>query len=151
MAISHLVDTTSSIVGALPYAIAHTSLPAMHLQIPETEAAHCYFLANFMLLPSTVTKIGHLNYIIPLLKTATGMSPLRYAFAAVSFAAFGAQPSSRALLSKAKLNYVQALKHINVALADPQKTKGDSIMATTLLLTVYEVGHPIDFSSSLRA
>ena len=120
----------------------------MHLQVSETEAAGCFFLANFILLPNTVTNVGHLNYIIPLLKTTDESSPLRYAFAAVSFAAFSAQPSSRALLSKAKLNYVQALKHINVALADPKQTKGDSIMATTLLLTVYEVGHSLAFRST---
>jgi hypothetical protein len=83
--------------------------------------------------------MGHLNFVIPLLKTASEFSPIRSAFSAVSLAAFGAQPNSRSLLSKAKASYIQALKHINVALADPKQTKGDSIMATTLLLTVYEV------------
>ncbi|KAE9375062.1 hypothetical protein N431DRAFT_534079 [Stipitochalara longipes BDJ] len=139
IAISHLVDPSTDVApGVLASAIGYTSLSSMHLQVSEDEAAHCFFLANFILLPNTVTKMGHLNFVIPLLKTASESSPLRSAFSAVSFAAFGAQPNSRALLPKAKLNYVQALKHINVALADPKQTKGDSIMATTLLLTVYE-------------
>jgi hypothetical protein len=111
----------------------------MHLRVSEHEAAHCFFLANFILLPSKVTKMGHLNFVIPLLNTASERSPLRSAFSAVSLASLGAQPNSGGLLSKAKLSYVQALKQINAALADPKLAKGDSIMATTLLLTVYEV------------
>jgi hypothetical protein len=118
------------------------SLSSMHLRVPEHEAAQCFFLANFILLPSTATKMGHLNFIIPLLNTASERSPLRAAFSAVSLASLGAQPNSGGLLSKAKLSYVQALKEINVALTDPKLAKEDSIMATTLLLSVYEASCP---------
>jgi hypothetical protein len=121
---------------------AQWSLSSMHLRVPEHEAAQCFFLANFILLPSTATKMGHLNFIIPLLNTASERSPLPSAFSAVSLASLGAQPNSSGLLSKAKISYVQALKQINVALADPKLAKEDSIMATTLLLSVYEVSFP---------
>lgn len=116
-----------------------SSLTSMHLRIPEIEAAKCFFLANFILLRSTLTGMGHLNFVVPLLQTASDLSPLRSAFSAVSLASLAAQPDSKYLLAKAKLSYVQALKQINLALAEPKLAKGDSVMATTLLLTVYEV------------
>jgi hypothetical protein len=119
--------------------LGHNSLSSMYLQVSEYEAAQCFFPANFILIPNTVTRMGHLNFIVPLLKTASEISPLRSAFSAVSLASFGAQPNSKDLLPQAKLNYVQALEQINVALANPKQAKGDSIAATTLLLTIYEV------------
>lgn len=143
MAISHFVPgSMNSVPRAMEALFGQRSLSSMHLRIPEHEAAQCFFLANFILLPSTATKMGHLNFIIPLLNTASERSPLRSAFSAVSLASLGAQPNSLGLLSKAKLSYVQALKQINIALADPKLAKEDSIMATTLLLTVYEVSFP---------
>jgi hypothetical protein len=144
MAISRSVDNSmnsraghdSRVMMAL---LGPNSLSSMYLEVSEHEAARCFFLANFILLPSTVTKMGHLNFIVPLLKMASELSPLRSAFSAVGLASLGAQPNSKDLLSKAKLSYVQALRQISVALADPKQTKGESIMATTFLLTVYEV------------
>jgi Fungal specific transcription factor domain len=125
--------------GALTSHFGQNTLASMHLKLLDHEVAQCFFLANFIMLPSTAIRMGHLNFIIPLLKTAGPRSPLQSAFSAVSFAALGTQPNSRALVSKAKLGYVQALKHINVALADPKQAKGDPILASTLLMTVYEV------------
>jgi hypothetical protein len=117
MAISHLVpDSRNSVPRAMKALFGQRSLSSMHLRVPEHEAAQCFFLAKFILLQSTATKMGHLNFIIPLLNTASEHSPLRAAFSAVSLASLGAQPNSGGLLSEAKLSYAQALKQINVAL-----------------------------------
>jgi hypothetical protein len=116
-----------------------TYLPSMHLTVPNTEVAQCFFLANFVLLPGGQSTMGHLHWSIPLLETAKQSSPLQLAFLSVSLASLGARQKSKSLLSEAKINYVKALKQMNSALADPKASKGDSILATILLLTVFEV------------
>jgi hypothetical protein len=83
--------------------------------------------------------MGHLHWSLPLLETAKQSSPLQLAFLSVSLASLGARQNSKALLSEAKLNYVKALKQMNSALADPKLSKWDPILATILLLTVFEV------------
>lgn len=135
MGVSRMLDSMNSLKSAS----APNNLASMHLRVLVDEAAQCFFLANFIMLPGTTIKMGHLNFIVPLLQAATTQSPLRSAFTAVSLAALAAQPNFRSLLPKAKLGYIQALKQINIGLADPQQAKGDHIMATTVLLTVYEV------------
>jgi hypothetical protein len=140
MAISCLVDDTSTLVSHRQNKSlsVNSTLSSMHLKVPDDEMAQCFFLANFTL-HRTANKMSHLAFIVPLLKSDSDVSPLNFAFSAVSFAALAGQPNSKALLSKAKFSYVQALKQINVALADPKLAKRDSLMATTLLLAVYEV------------
>lgn len=119
--------------------VGRNHLPSMHLTVPNNEAAQCFFLANFVLLPGGQSTMGHLHWSLPLLETAKQSSPLQLAFLSVSLASLGARQNSKALLSEAKLNYVKALKQMNSALADPKLSKWDPILATILLLTVFEV------------
>jgi hypothetical protein len=144
---SHLFDislsatarTTSGHLASPTAVVGRNHLPSMHLTVPNNEVAQCFFLANFVLLPGGQSTMGHLHWSLPLLETAKQSSALQLAFLSVSLASLGARQNSKALLSEAKLNYVKALKQMNSALADPKSSKWDPILATILLLTVFEV------------
>lgn len=81
----------------------------------------------------------HLDFLIPLLKTAAPNSPLAITFSAVALAAFGARPNSPNILPRAELIYGQALRSINRAIADPQEAVEDTTLASVVLLSIFDV------------
>lgn len=121
-------------------------LKSLHMSICDQELAQNYFLANYILLDSSVSQRGHLDFVLPLLTTAKELSPLRTAFSAVSMAALGTKTKSNQLLAKANLSYGLALKHVNATLADAKLAKGDAIMATIHILTTFEVIVSLDIA-----
>ena len=125
--------------GSFSPRVDRQSLQSLHLSTPVEEQARCSFVTNFVLSPGPETKRGHIDFIIPLLQTERPDSPLLLAFLAVGLATLGTRPNSRALLPKANQTYRQVLKKLNLALIDRKSTMNDSILATVLLLTIYEV------------
>jgi len=120
-----------------------------HMTTPIHQQASCYFLANFVLIPEEGTMRGYFDYIIPLLKKDKPSPPLLHAFSAVALAAFGTRPNSKALLPKADLWYLEALKEITVALKDPNVASSDSTLAAVMLLASFEVcGHCFEMEIS---
>jgi hypothetical protein len=81
---------------------------------------------------------SHLNWVIPLAQAEGPDSPFQLAFSAVSLAALGARFHTKPLLLTAIHYYVKALKQINSAL-EPKLAVGDSILASILLLALFEV------------
>jgi hypothetical protein len=106
---------------------------------PINQQAACYFLANFVLVPEAGTMRGYLDFVIPLLKQNEPAQPLLLAFSAVALAALGTRPNSKALLPKADLWYLNALKEINSALRDPKVAPSDSTLASVMLMACFEV------------
>lgn len=117
----------------------HHDLTAGHMTTPLAQQATCYFLANFVLVPETGTMRGYLDFVIPLLKQRIPPRCLVLAFSAVTLAALGTRPNSKALLPTADLWYLKALKEINCALQDPKNASSDSTLASVMLMASFEV------------
>ncbi len=81
---------------------------------------------------------GYLDFVIPLLKKREPAKTLSAAFSAVAFAALGTRPNSKALLPKADLWYLKALKEINAALQNPETASDDATIASVMLMSSYE-------------
>jgi hypothetical protein len=106
---------------------------------PINQQAACYFLANFVLVPKLGTMRGYFDFVIPLLKQRDPSQSLLLAFSAVSMAALGTRPNSKALLPKADLWYLNALKEINSALRDPRVASNDATLVSVMLMASFEV------------
>lgn len=105
---------------------------------PLNQQAACFFLANFVLVPKAGTMRGYFDFTLPLLKQRDPSQGLLLAFSAVSLAALGTRPNSKALLPKADLWYLNALKEINSALRDPRLASSDSILVSVMLMATFE-------------
>ncbi|PVH88677.1 hypothetical protein DL98DRAFT_508575 [Cadophora sp. DSE1049] len=116
----------------------HHSFTAGHMTTPLSQQASCYFLANFVLVPEAGTMRGYLDFVIPLLKQRTPPQSLVLAFSAVTLAALGTRPNSKALLPTADLWYLKALKEINLALQNPKTASTDSTLASVMLMASFE-------------
>jgi hypothetical protein len=110
------------------------------LSIPVDQQAVNFFLTNYVLVPGpeSMTSQGHLEFLLPLLKSQPADSPLALTFTSVGLATMAIRPNSRSLLPMASSNYIKALKQINFALRDPRTAMSDTTLATILMLTVYE-------------
>jgi len=110
-----------------------------HMTTPLNQQAACYFLANFVLVPKLGTMRGYFDFLLPLLKQRDPSQGLLLAFSAVSMAALGTRPNSKALLPKADLWYLNALKEINSALRDPGMASSDATLVSVMLMASFEV------------
>ncbi len=110
-----------------------------HMTTPVIQQAACYFLANFVLVPKAGTMRGYLDFVLPLLRQRNPSQGLLLAFSAVSLAALGTRPNSKALLPKADLWYLSALKAINSSLRYPSMASNDSTIASVMLMASFEV------------
>lgn len=110
------------------------------LSTPLDQQAVCFFFANYVLVPGTetLTSRGHLEFLVPLLKSQPANSPLALTFTSVGLATMAVRPNSRALMPLASSTYIKALKQINFALKDPRTAMSDTTLAMILLLTVFE-------------
>lgn len=130
----------SVVTGRTPQGRSSPTAIPSHLSTPLDQQASCFFLSNFVLVPQEGTMTRYLDFLIPLLKTAAPNSPLDLTFSAVALAAFGSRPNSPNLLPRAELIYAQALRAINLALADPEEAVEDTTLASVVLLSIFDVG-----------
>ncbi|KAK0610468.1 hypothetical protein B0T17DRAFT_620944 [Bombardia bombarda] len=113
------------------------------LQIPVETRASCYFVSNFVLVPRQGTARGFMDYLIPLLRAqGTADTHIRHAFNACALALLGnSRPSAdggEEMGDKAVGEYTRALSATNTALRDPKTAKSDAVLATVLLLGMFE-------------
>ena len=117
------------------------------LPTPLDEQAHCFFLANYVLLPRNGSARGYFTFLPALLGLEeTIRSPLPLTFSAVAFAAFASQRNARHLLPAAHNRYTKALTEIKTALQDPSRVAEDGTLAAVILMGTFEVReyiHPI--------
>ena len=116
------------------------SLIEQPLATPVDQQAICFFLTNYVLVPgpSSTTGRGHLDFLLPLLKSQPANSPLAMTFTSVGLATMAVRPNARELMPMASSSYIKALKQINVSLKDPSAVMSDITLATILLLTIFE-------------
>ncbi|KAK0651168.1 hypothetical protein B0T16DRAFT_426125 [Cercophora newfieldiana] len=118
----------------------HSPTPRPNLAIPIVQRASCFFASNFILVSSTSTPHGFMEYLVPLLETTLPDSALSYAFNACAFAALGNRVNAgnvdfAALSLKQHTN---ALMRTHVALGNPATSNTDATLASVLLLSLYE-------------
>ncbi|KAH8670232.1 hypothetical protein BGZ60DRAFT_486323 [Tricladium varicosporioides] len=118
--------------------ILHSRCLSRHLSTPIDQQAACFFLSNFVLLPEQGVLRGYLEFMIPHLTDERPNPAFLSAFSAVALAALGTRPNSKALLPKADITYVKALKKINTTLRDPKMASEDSTLTAVLLLSFFE-------------
>lgn len=88
------------------------------------------------------TKNGHLDYLVPLLRTETNpSSAFQLAYSACALAAMSNREKACGtdLVELAYLQHGRALKAVGHALSDPVLCKRDATLAAVLLLTFFEV------------
>lgn len=139
---------TTTAVPSAAHTHAHTvpretrfpiAAPALPL---DQHAAH-YFAAHFIMLPGEHgTKNGHLNYLVPLLRTETNpSSAFQLAYSACGLAAMSNREKAvhTDLVELAFMQHGRALQAVGAALRDPVLCKRDATLAAVLLLTFFEV------------
>jgi hypothetical protein len=124
--------------AVVPYLHQHNVI-ASHMTTPIQQQAACYFLSSFVLVPESGTMKGYLDFVLPLMRQQNPHTALVYAFSAVTLAALGTRPNSKALASTADLWYLKALKEINAALKDPKIASSESTLASVMLMASFEV------------
>ncbi|KAK3391600.1 hypothetical protein B0T20DRAFT_363461 [Sordaria brevicollis] len=112
------------------------------IQIPTETKASCHFVSNFVLIPRQGTTRGFMDYLIPLMKTETISSAphLQHAFNACALASLGNRVKSVGtdFAAASHGEYAKALRTTQAALQDPVKCTSDSVLATVLLLGMFE-------------
>ncbi|CCC09468.1 unnamed protein product [Sordaria macrospora k-hell] len=112
------------------------------IQISTETQASCHFVSNFVLIPRQGTTRGFMDYLIPLMKTETLSSAphLQFAFNACALASLGNRVKSDGIdfAASAHGEYAKALRATQAALMDPVKYTSDSVLATVLLLGMFE-------------
>ena len=113
------------------------------LSVSIDEQASCHFAANFILVPLTSHRNGHLDFVLPLIAKEPPNSPLRHAFRACAYAAFGGARKTNGidLPGMARKEYAEALNTTHLWLGNPSVAKSDSLVASVLLLILFEVSH----------
>ncbi|KJZ70785.1 hypothetical protein HIM_09835 [Hirsutella minnesotensis 3608] len=109
------------------------------LQLPIEDQASCHLLANFVLVPHGHGGQGFLHYIVPLkLKRPTPLH-FQHAFDACALVSLNNQVGrDDGLRRKALDKYVKALAELSVAIRDPEASKQEATLASTLLCGMFE-------------
>lgn len=139
---------TSPTSTALTASSAYTSplemsFPAAAPSLPIDQHASHYFAAHFIMLPGAHgLKAGHLDYLVPLLRTETNSnSAFQLAYAACGLAAM----SNREKTVSTDLGHIAAMQHARAceavakAIGDPVLRRSDATLAAVLLLIYFEV------------
>ncbi len=112
------------------------------LLVPVDQQASCYFLSDFVLIPSSGRGFGYHQFICGLLQRNKVLPSFESAYKAVSTLALARRPNCRSLQLQAHAFYSKALKEVNRALQDETEAKDDQTLGSVLLLAFYEVCAP---------
>ncbi|KKY33418.1 putative negative acting factor [Diaporthe ampelina] len=112
-------------------------LQAIHT--PLVDRARCYFLSSYVVYCPNKSDTGMLTFIPSLLASAEGSSwYFQDMFSAVSIAAFSMRPNCRTAAAATHLHYGAGVRGLREALEVKESAKSDTVLATTILLGVYE-------------
>lgn len=145
---AHLIVSPPTTTGSSSSS-AHTSprdritSPAAPPPIPLNQHASHYFAAHFIMLPGQCgQRVGHLEYLVPLLQTETDQnSSFQLAYSACGLAAMSnrEKATNGDLVEVAYLQHTRAMRAVSEALQDPTRCKTDATLASVLLLGFFEV------------
>ncbi|PSR76009.1 hypothetical protein BD289DRAFT_447153 [Coniella lustricola] len=120
----------------------HVLFPLAPPAIPLDQHASHYFASHFIMLPGqSGRQVGHLEYLLPLLRAETNPnSPLQLAYSACGLAAMSNREMavSGDLVDVSFLQHTRAIRAVAEALQDPVRCKTDATLASVLLLCFFE-------------
>lgn len=131
--------TTASTSNSSPLEL---SFPVAAPTVPIDQQASCYFASHFIIVPGQNHSIGHLEYLLPLLKAESkASSPLQLAYSACALATMGNRMKSNNtdLLELAYMQHARALGAAHKALNEPRERNSDATLATVMMLSMFEV------------
>ncbi|KAI0104221.1 hypothetical protein GGR51DRAFT_227743 [Nemania sp. FL0031] len=103
------------------------------------EQASCHFIANFVLMPEDGRTVGHLDFVLPLLKEHGPDSHIQHAFNACSLTFLNNRRGvGGGCWDRALSEYSMALAKTNTALRNTETQQSDSTLAAVLLLGMFE-------------
>jgi hypothetical protein len=117
-----------------------TGLDLQSIHMPLVDRARCYFLSSYVVYCPRSSNTGMLTFIPSLLASEEGSK--RYfqdMFSAVSIAAFSMRPNCREAAVASHMHYGAGVKGLREALQAKESATSDTVLATTILLGVYEV------------
>lgn len=132
---------TASDIDGDPSGVMGLDLQSVH--IPLVDRARCYFLSSYVVYCPRKSDTGMLTFIPSLLASEEGSK--RYfqdMFSAVSIAAFSMRPNCREAAVATHMYYGAGVRGLREALQVKESAKSDTVLATTILLGVYEVCVP---------
>ncbi|KAI0414557.1 hypothetical protein F5X98DRAFT_241432 [Xylaria grammica] len=107
--------------------------------LPIEEQARCHFISHFILMPQDGRTVGHMDFIIPLLKQEGPDSHIQHAFNACALTFLNNRRKvGTKVWNKALTEYVIALAKTNAALQDKSSQYSDASLAAVLLLGMFE-------------
>ncbi|CAN8106482.1 unnamed protein product [Discula destructiva] len=134
-----LTTTSPASANSSPFEV---TFPVAPPSLPLDQHASHYFAAHFIMLPGNdSSKIGHLDYLIPMLRTETDPnSAFQLAYAACGLAAMSNREKAVTtdLVQLAYMQHARALQAVFRALSDPVLCKQDDTLAAVLLLSFFE-------------
>ncbi|GAP89864.2 putative negative acting factor [Rosellinia necatrix] len=136
--ITALATTTSRRAAAMA-AGGDRSTVASSIKLPLEDQASCMFVSNFVLMPQDGRTVGHLDFILPLLKSEGPDSHIQHAFNACSITFLNnVKKLGDKCWDRALSEYSMALSKTNAALRDPASQQSDATLAAVLLLGMFE-------------
>ncbi|KAI1180989.1 hypothetical protein F4777DRAFT_182091 [Nemania sp. FL0916] len=126
-------DTGTDMVSAWSVASSTT------LSSPVEDQASCHFLSHFVLLPRDGRTVGHMEFVLPLLKSQGSDSHVQHAFNACALTFLNNRRGiGGRCWDKALTEYSMALSRTNAALRDPELQQTDATLAAVLMLGMFE-------------
>ena len=107
------------------------------------QQAICQFFHDYVIPVDSKGRGGFLVFLPDLYQQNQGAHFLVEAVQAVSMASLASRKSMPHLMIRARRSYGKALALVNMALDHEEQKKSDELQASLLLLTKYEVSHPL--------
>ncbi|KAI1130148.1 hypothetical protein F5Y10DRAFT_276279 [Nemania abortiva] len=108
-------------------------------KVPIEEQASCIFISNFVLMPEDGRTVGHMDFVLPLLKKEGPDSHIQHAFNACALTFLNNRRGvGDGCWDRALSEYSMALARTNIALQDTETQQSDATLAAVLLLGMFE-------------
>ncbi|KAI1289008.1 hypothetical protein F5Y03DRAFT_70987 [Xylaria venustula] len=103
------------------------------------EQASCHFISHFILMPRDGRTVGHMDFLLPLLKQEDPDSHIRHAFNACALTFLNNRRGVGGnIWDRALVEYSMALTKTNAALQSRESQQSDASLAAVLLLGMFE-------------
>ena len=106
----------------------------------RNEQAGCHFVSHFVLMPKDGRMVGHMDFLLPLLKQEGPDSHIQHAFNACALTFLNNRRGvGGRIWDRALTEYSLALAKTNTALQSRETQQSDASLAAVLLLGMFEV------------
>jgi hypothetical protein len=107
--------------------------------LPLEDRAFCYFANRYAFAPTQYLDPGYLPVLKLVSQRKNASACLSYSLSAVSLAAFSTKLNARKTILRARSAYATALHLTNEAIQHPDSCRDDELLASVVLLALFEV------------